>query len=137
MYAEGTLQGAERGAVEAHLEACESCGIVARQIRDVTFALTALRDEPAVRLDPAWLAMVARRQAAQRRGVRGLAVQVSSRVDDMVGPLLEHPAETLLTSGAVVWLAALNVAAVFGLEKLVVKAAAFVLACLSLPGGAP
>lgn len=134
MYAEGTLEGPERGAVEAHLEACESCRTTAGHMRDVTIALTVLRDEPATQLDPVRLALIARREVARRRGVRGLALQVGSRMDALVGPVLDHPTETLLTSGAVMWLATLNVAEVSGLEKFVVKAALFVLDHLRLPG---
>lgn len=127
MYAEGTLKGPELGAVKAHLDACERCSSMARHIRDVTRVLTVLRDEPTTELDAARLALIVRREVARRRGVRGLVLLVGSRLDAVAGPVLDHPAETLLTSGAVVWLATLNVVEAFGLGKFAVQAALFVL----------
>ncbi|NLG78348.1 MAG: hypothetical protein GX492_00720 [Firmicutes bacterium] len=134
MYAEGGLDGPGREAVEAHLETCGACREMAEDLRDVTLAVRTLRDEAAMAPDAAWLTRVARQKATERRGLRSLAARASSWVDDVVGPVVERPAEALLPSGLVLWLAVLNVASTFGLERLVAKLAALALVRVGLLG---
>ncbi|MBC7083798.1 MAG: zf-HC2 domain-containing protein [Firmicutes bacterium] len=134
MYAEGGLDRPGREAVEAHLKTCETCRKIAEYLRDVTLAVRTLRDEAAMAPDAAWLARVARQKATERRGLRSLAARASSWVDDVLGPVVERPAEALLASGLVLWLAVLNVAGTLGLERLAAKLAALALVRMGLLG---
>ncbi|MDI7247149.1 MAG: zf-HC2 domain-containing protein [Bacillota bacterium] len=131
MYAEGELEGSERDAVEAHLKGCEACRRLAEELGAVTLAVRALRDEAAAGPDAACLARIVRQRATERRGLRSLVAQLNSWADDVAGPVLEHPAEALLASGLVLWLAISNVAGAFGLERLMAKLAALALARVS------
>ena len=124
MYAEGGLDRPGSEAVRAHLETCDACREMAGHLRSITLSVKALRDEAAMAPDAAWLARVARQKAAGGRGVRGLAMKLNSWVDDVVGPVIDRPMEALVASGLVLWLAALNVTGILGLERLVTKLAA-------------
>ncbi|MGE5573491.1 MAG: anti-sigma factor family protein [Bacteroidota bacterium] len=134
MYAECELEGSERDAVEAHLKECEACRRLAEELGAVTLALRALRDEAATGPDPACLARIARQRATERRTLRSLLAQLNSWADDVVGPVLERPAEALLASGLVLWLAISNVAGAFGFERLMAKLAALALMRVGLLG---
>lgn len=106
-YLDGDLAGAERAALEAHLEACDACRTVLEELRAVVVAAGALRDRPP--RNDLWPAVAARIGAdvprtavidlpARRRGlVRGRPA--------VPRPLLAAGLALLLLSGAAVWLA--------------------------------
>ncbi|MCR4402615.1 MAG: zf-HC2 domain-containing protein [Firmicutes bacterium] len=133
-YAEEGLGGPEREVVEAHIRTCETCRQAAEHLREVTLAVRALRSEPPAALDAAQIARLARRRAEEGRGLRSLAAKVSRWADDVIGPVVECPAEALVASGLVLWLAAAGMAHALSLNQLAGRLAALALVRVGLPG---